>query len=535
MKQYKHFGVMIDSSRNAVLKVSAVKKLIDSLQKMGYNTLELYTEDTFEVEGEPYFGYLRGRYSGEEIKEMDSYAMAHGIELIPCIQTLAHFTNPVRLPRFAEITDINDILLIDDPKTYEFIGRVFSSLAKNFTSRNVHIGMDEAHMVGLGKYLDKHGYCNRFEILNRHLEQVNSIAKKYGFTAHMWSDMFFRIASNGEYYAHGVSVPQDVREKVPNDVALVYWDYYHTQKKEYDAMMTSHKEFGRELWFAGGAWTWAGFAPSTRFTRVSMKPAMQSVRENGIENVLVTMWGDNGGECSPFTQLQTLYAIRRYADGEFDEDKIANEFERLFGVSAYDFDLLELPDIVPDITDEKIFGNPGKMFLYSDPFLGIFDKALERHTVIPYGEYAKKLSVAKTHAGEYEYLFETAQKLCELMEVKAYLGLRTRKAYRSRDKEALHAICADYTVVIERLAKFTEAFTKQWYAVNKPFGFEVRCARLGGVRLRLEHCRERLQAYICDKINCIEELQEDILTLNPADPDNLFLNDWRHLVSRSEM
>lgn len=62
MKQYKHFGVMIDSSRNAVLKVSAVKKLIDSLQKMGYNTLELYTEDTFEVEGEPYFGYLRGRY-----------------------------------------------------------------------------------------------------------------------------------------------------------------------------------------------------------------------------------------------------------------------------------------------------------------------------------------------------------------------------------------------------------------------------------------------------------------------------------------
>ena len=161
---------MIDSSRNAVLKVSAVKKLIDSLQKMGYNTLELYTEDTFEVEGEPYFGYLRGRYSGEEIKEMDSYAMAHGIELIPCIQTLAHFTNPVRLPRFAEITDINDILLIDDPKTYEFIGRVFSSLAKNFTSRNVHIGMDEAHMVGLGKYLDKHGYCNRFEILNRHLE-----------------------------------------------------------------------------------------------------------------------------------------------------------------------------------------------------------------------------------------------------------------------------------------------------------------------------------------------------------------------------
>ena len=76
------------------------KKLIDALQKMGYNTLELYTEDTFEVEGEPYFGYLRGRYSSEEIKEIDKYARAHGIELIPCIQTLAHFSNSVKLPRF---------------------------------------------------------------------------------------------------------------------------------------------------------------------------------------------------------------------------------------------------------------------------------------------------------------------------------------------------------------------------------------------------------------------------------------------------
>ena len=92
MKTYKHFGVMLDCSRNGVMKPEAVKRMIDCLQKMGYNALELYTEDTFEVEGEPYFGYLRGRYTGAELKELDLYAAAHGIELIPCIQTLAHFT-----------------------------------------------------------------------------------------------------------------------------------------------------------------------------------------------------------------------------------------------------------------------------------------------------------------------------------------------------------------------------------------------------------------------------------------------------------
>ena len=85
MKPYKHFGVMLDCSRNAVMKVESVKRMVDCLQKMGYNALELYCEDTYEVGEEPYFGYLRGRYTGEEIREIDGYAKAHGIELIPCI------------------------------------------------------------------------------------------------------------------------------------------------------------------------------------------------------------------------------------------------------------------------------------------------------------------------------------------------------------------------------------------------------------------------------------------------------------------
>ena len=75
---YKRFGVMLDCSRNAVMKVQTVKRFIDHLQMMGYNALELYTEDTYEIKDEPRFGYLRGRYTGEEMKEIDAYAKAHG-------------------------------------------------------------------------------------------------------------------------------------------------------------------------------------------------------------------------------------------------------------------------------------------------------------------------------------------------------------------------------------------------------------------------------------------------------------------------
>lgn len=47
---------------------------------------------------EPYFGAYRGRYSAAEIREMDDYAQKFGVELVPCIQTLAHLHNALKWP-----------------------------------------------------------------------------------------------------------------------------------------------------------------------------------------------------------------------------------------------------------------------------------------------------------------------------------------------------------------------------------------------------------------------------------------------------
>ena len=77
-----HFGVMLDCSRNAVMKPESVKKYIDILSDLGYNCLMLYTEDTYEIEGESYFGHKRGRYSQAELIEINNYAKLKGIELI---------------------------------------------------------------------------------------------------------------------------------------------------------------------------------------------------------------------------------------------------------------------------------------------------------------------------------------------------------------------------------------------------------------------------------------------------------------------
>ena len=528
-KKYERFGVMLDCSRNAVMTVSAVKRMIDCLAKMGYDTLELYTEDTYEVEGEPFFGYLRGRYTGEEIQEIDAYAKAHGVELIPCIQTLAHFTAFVRNGQCGGMFDTADILLVGEDRTYEFIDHLFASLAKNFSSRQVNIGMDEAHMVGLGRYLDKHGHRNRFDILIEHLQKVAEIAKKYGFPAHMWSDMFFRLANNGGYYSNNViNVPDNVKKSLPDNVDLVYWDYYHVEKEIYDVMFQSHEGFNGETWFAGGAWSWDGFAPYNAKTLKTMKPAMESVIEHGVKNVLITMWGDNGRECSPFALLPSLYAVRQYAEGNFDQEKIEKGFNELFGLDYADFSRLDIPNKL-SANAEDWFGNPCKSLLYPDPFMGLLDHSAEQRP-IPYAQYSDILAEIAPRMGDFAYLFESMSKLCSVLAIKAELGVKTRKAYKAGDKKALTALIGDYKEVDVRLDAFHAAFYALWHKDNKPYGWEIQDARLGGLSRRIKTCAMRLEAYVAGKTDKIEELEEEIL---PYYDGMMSHNNYESMISRS--
>ena len=146
--KFKYFGVMLDVSRNAVMTPDTFKWYFPLLKKMGYNCVFIYSEDTYFVEGEPYFGYMRGRYSEDDMKKIDEIGAANGIEVIPCVQALAHLNGTLRWGQIPVDTD--DIMLTDNERTYEVIDRMFASLSKNFKSRKIHVGMDEAYMLGRG-------------------------------------------------------------------------------------------------------------------------------------------------------------------------------------------------------------------------------------------------------------------------------------------------------------------------------------------------------------------------------------------------
>ena len=77
---FRSAGPMFDCSRNGVVNPEAMRFFIRKMALMGLNLGMLYTEDTYEVAERPYFGYMRGRYTREEIRAMDDYAKTLGME-----------------------------------------------------------------------------------------------------------------------------------------------------------------------------------------------------------------------------------------------------------------------------------------------------------------------------------------------------------------------------------------------------------------------------------------------------------------------
>ncbi len=510
------FALMVDCSRDAVMNVENVHSLILLLEKMGYDSLMLYTEDTYEVTGEPYFGYLRGRYSIEELREISIFGQKHHVEVIPCIQALAHLNCIFKHEEYKPINDIDDILMIGEERTYELIENIFVSLEKAFLSRKVHIGMDEAHMLGLGRYKDKYGFKSRADIFIEHLKKVYKIAIKYGFEPMMWSDMFFRLGSGGEYYDLNATLDKKKLEGLP-PVKQVYWDYYHKDVALYEKMIDLHRKINDDVIFAGGAWTWVGYAPLLTYAEEVARPAFEACRKKGVKKIIITAWGDDGAECSIFSSLSAIFFAREQALGITDMTVIERDFKETFGYAYSDFKLLETPNILTHSSSkEALVVNPCKYFLFNDPLLGFFDNRVELKDEELYDAHAKVLYEASKRVGEWGYLFAYLGSLCALLSKKLGLGAKLRATYQNGDKKAFAALLPLVDECLSSLDTFAAEFRARWRKENKPQGLEIGQIRLAGLKERLLETKRVINGYL-DNNQPIAELEETILPTYKGD------------------
>ncbi len=503
---------MADASRNAVPSVDGAKKLMRLLALMGYDSMMLYTEDTYEVPEYPHFGYMRGRYTTEEIRELVAYGEVIGIELVPCIQALAHFTAFMKNPALRDMLECDDILLIGSEKTYDFLEAVFRQCAACFKSRKINIGMDEAHMVGRGKYLDINGYRKPADVMLEHLTRVVEIAHKYGFEPMMWSDMFFRMQFGGAYYKSEGSISEEVCAKVPEGLTLIYWDYYNSNEKLLENMFRCHKQFNNPTAFAGGAWKWYGLTTYCWYSLINTAAELKEAKKAGVTDIISTGWGDNGSEASQFSNMAVNLYYAENAYGNTSDENMNVRAKEVFGE---DFDTLMLFDLPDRLTGEENRKQnascPSRYLFFNDPIIGLMDRHMEADKVGAYYADAAKTLHAKKNS-KFGYGLETLACLCDVLELKATLGIELRAAYKAGNKDELKRLANEVMPEIsKRTEVFYQTFKKQWYAENKLFGFEVQDIRFGGILKRYEAVAEIINMYLDGSLDRIEALECDII------------------------
>ena len=509
---FKTLGIMLDCSRNAVMKVSYLKKWLRRLTLLGYNMVMLYTEDTYQLPEEPYFGYLRGGYSLEEMREIDAYASGLGIEMIGCIQTLGHLEHIIRWHAFPN--DSERVLLVDDDRTYALIGKMLDFWGKAFKSRRIHVGMDETHDLGRGRFMDLHGYERGFDIFNRHLGRVNEMCKERGLNPIIWSDMYFRMGNKElSYYDKSTVIPEDVRKKIPSNVTLCYWDYYHRDQEFYEDWIQRHRALGFDPHMGSGVWTWVCMWYDHEQTVNTVTPCLNACRKEKVSEVYFTMWGDNGAYCDYDSSLAGLaWAADLAWGGKGADETVAPVFEAVCGASYREQITASEMQLACKVKDDvlRVYTS---LILWDDPLLGIvwreyrkFDENIWNLVLDRVREVRTKLAPSVEHreAGDIGH----AWNLCDLVAKKIEMRFALLKAYEAGDRAELMRI--RNCMVPEVIAAFEAVdatFRRQWMRRNKPFGLEIMQIRFAGQIARYKEAARRIGELLEGTVDSIPELE----------------------------
>lgn len=510
--RFQSSGIMFDCSRNAVLKPQALRFFFRKMALMGLNLGMMYTEDTYEVPGQPFFGYKRGRYTYDELKALDDYASLFGIELCPCIQTLGHLKRILHWPAYHHLRDNDEVLLADLDETYELLDQMIHAATAPYRSRRIHLGMDEAYGVGLGAHLARYGYEDPHSVIGRHLSRVLGICDKYGLHAMMWSDMYFHL--DGRNY-HSPGLPSEkAKAAVDPRITLMYWDYYQPKEEAYADALYKHAQFPAPTVFAGGIWTWIGPAPDYPTTLQNTVSGLTACAKANIPLALATAWGDNGGECN---LTAALLGLQLYGEltfrPDYDEDELARRFRRCCHADAQAFLDLSLLNYMPGMKDNPSDPvNACKFMLYQDPLIQLFEADTAGYAMAEhFGSLVTRYARYALENPDYALLFDFYTALANALALKCVWHEQAGDAVRSRNREQAAALADGIPATVEALDTLRVVWRRLWESTNKPNGFEIIEVRMGGIAARMATAGEKMRAFALGQVDTVPELEEQAL------------------------
>ena len=306
-------GFLLDISRGKVPRPESIHGLIEILARLRYNELFLYTEHTFQFERHPEIGSGSGGYSAAEIRELDGAARAHGVELVPCLQTFGHFRRILEKAPYRHLAESGRLWSVspDAPGTYPLLRDMLEEYLPNFSSGWAHINCDEPVDLGKGLSSDRTAREGPAAVFAGHVNRVAAMVRELGKRPMIWADV---LADHPE-----------ALDRLDPSITLADWWY----EPDHDFnRVRRFQEAGRDFLTVAGTSSWTSLFPRFDTSLPNIRGHARAAKRFGASGFILTDWGD-GGHYNLFGgSLFPLAAGAQAAWGS--EDRPENELAAAF-------------------------------------------------------------------------------------------------------------------------------------------------------------------------------------------------------------
>ena len=314
-------GYMLDVSRDRVPTLAMVAELVDLLELLRVNQFQLYTEHTFAYLDHAEVWRDASPFTAEEIRTVDGWCAARGIELVPNQNGFGHMERWLKHARYAPLAELGEAsegpgtTLVPTPESVAFVRSLYAELLPNFSSRKVNIGCDEPFELGRGRSRQRCLDLGKGRVYLDYLLELVRPLQAEGRTVQFWGDI---IGQHPELIrelprerlvalAWGYEAPLELAEIPPQIVTAMSNAGADVEAlRGFEVQAKRYALADVPFTVCPGTSSWLSLVGRVPNALGNVRDAARAAAAFGARGMLVTDWGDQGHLQPPVVSLPGL-------------------------------------------------------------------------------------------------------------------------------------------------------------------------------------------------------------------------------------
>lgn len=287
-----HRGYYLDETRGRVLKLEALKQIVDRLCRYKINEFQLYIEHTYMFHGLSEMWRDETPLTAEDILELDRYCRERHVELIPSMASFGHLYMLLSTKTYGDLCELPDAekqpfsfrdrmthhtVNVSDDRVLPLIKRMLEEYMALFSSDKFNLCADETFDLGKGKSRVMAEEKGVHRIYIDYVKELCRFLVERGKQPMFWGDVIC-----GEPF---------LVQELPENIICLNWGYAPEQAEEPTQKMA---ETGVKQYLCPGVagWNqWMNLLENSYRNIVRMCSFAKKYQAIGILN---TDWGDFG-------------------------------------------------------------------------------------------------------------------------------------------------------------------------------------------------------------------------------------------------